>query len=262
MRYRRFLPILLALLLAWALPARADFVADPDKLPTPTGYVSDFAGMLNETTRQQLETLLTELDQKTGAQVAVLTVPSLGGLEPNDYAVRAFTHWGIGKKGKDEGVLFLIAPNDRKMFINTGYGAEGPLPDVTAHEIYTMVRDEFRAGRMNEGVAEGTVRIATILAEEHKVTLTGQVGISRPARRRMSPREVMLILLLFFVFVSIASRINRSGGRGGGMFWGGGGFGGGGFGGGGFGGGGSGGGGGFGGFSGGSTGGGGSGGGW
>lgn len=256
MRYRGLLSIAVVLLLAWAVPARADFVADPEKLPAPTGYVSDLAGMLNETTRAQLEALLTELDQKTGAQVAILTVPSLGGYEPNDFAVRAFTHLGIGKKGKDEGVLFLVAPNDRKMFINTGYGAEGPLPDVTAHEIYMMVRAEFRAGRMNEGVAEGTVRIATILAASHNVTLTGQVEIARPARKKLNARELLLILLLFFIFVSIAGRLNRfGGGRGGGMFLGGGGFGGGGFGSGGSGGG-------FGGFGGGSTGGGGAGGSW
>src|SRR5205814_7168110 len=97
--------------------------------PKPSSYVSDFAGVIDAQTRQQLESVLAELEQKTSAEVAVVTVRGLEGRDIEGYANDLFTAWGIGKKGKDNGVLFLISPQDRKMRIEVGYGLEGILPD-------------------------------------------------------------------------------------------------------------------------------------
>jgi len=263
-RFAALLPLLLAFVLAWALPARAEFNPDPRKLPRPQGYVTDFAGMLQDETRQQLEGLLTELEQKTTAEVAVVTVPSLGDQEVQPYSVALYESWKMGKKGKDNGVLFLIAPNERKLWITTGYGLEGDLPDVTLHGIYEVVRDQFRAGQMDRGVVLGTVAIAQKIAAADSVQLTGELANTRVeaphrTRRRTGPGELLFIFFIIFILIVLSNRFG--GGRRGGFTGGGpgpfffGGMGGGG-GGGGFGGGG------FGGFGGGGTGGGGAGGGW
>jgi uncharacterized protein len=261
MLFKRRLPFVLALLLLWAAPAfAAEFSGDPAKLPPPTGHVNDLAGMLSDTTSQQLEGLLVELEQKTGAQVAILTVTTLGGREPNAFGVAAYQRYGLGHKGKDDGVLFLIAPTDRKMFINTGYGVEDILPDAICQQIYVGVREYFRAGRMDAGVIAGTVTIAQVIAKSHNVTLVGHVDQEEvaPRGKRLNPGQLIMLMILLFFVISVLSRTGLLGpaiffsGRGGGF---GGGFGGGGFGGGG-------GGGGFGGFGGGSTGGGGAGGSW
>lgn len=261
MHFKRRLPLVLALLLLWAAPCfAAEFDGDPAKLPPPTGHVNDLAGMLQGATSQQLEGLLVELEQKTGAQVAVLTVTTLGGREPNAFGVAAYQRYGLGHKGKDDGVLFLIATTDRKLFINTGYGVEDILPDATCQQIYEGVRDYFRAGRMDAGVIAGTVTIAQLIAKSHSVTLSGHVDQEEAAPRRkpLTARQILQLMIILFVVISFLSRFGLLGpaiffsGRGGGF---GGGFGGGGFGGGG-------GGGGFGGFGGGSTGGGGAGGSW
>src|SRR5439155_23638625 len=116
----------------------------------------------------------------------VLTVPSLGGYEPQPYATAVFENWKPGAKDKDNGVIFLIAPNDRKMFINTGYGVEGDVPDATAHAIYEGVRDLLRAGRIQDGLLLGTRQIADALAPRYGVALSDSVSVetSPPAPPR------------------------------------------------------------------------------
>lgn len=263
----RSLLLLLALLGAWALPARSEFVADPKKLPAPTGYVNDYADIVDEPTISQLEALLKELDQKTTAQVFIVTVPSLGDYDANSFGVGVFENWKPGVKGKDNGAIFLIAPNDRKMFINTGYGLEEILPDARCAAIIGVVRPYFRAGKMSQGVAAGTLAIAAEIAAANHVQLTGnpeRAPESRRNRSRSSSASFFITLLIIIIVLNILTRSSRRS-RWGGPFigggWGGygGGFGGGGFGG--FGGGGGG-GGGFSGGGGGSTGGGGAGGSW
>src|SRR5580700_138866 len=95
----------------------------------PQGYVDDFAGVLSPAAKAQLSALCTELEQKTHAQIAVVTVKSLDGIPVEDYAVDLATKWGIGPKQADKGVLILLAVNDRKYWTSVGYGLEPILPD-------------------------------------------------------------------------------------------------------------------------------------
>src|SRR5215470_11042154 len=99
------------------------------QIPAPQGLVSDFAGVIDQPTRQQLTPLLQELKDKTGAEIAVVTVETTQPLTAFDYAVKIAEAWKPGAKGKDNGVVFLVATKDRKMFVATGYGVEGVLPD-------------------------------------------------------------------------------------------------------------------------------------
>jgi uncharacterized protein len=175
--------------------------------------------------------------------------------------MRVAEEWKPGAKGKDNGVVFLIAVKDRKLFILTGYGIEGALPDGRVGEIRDrVVVPHFRAGDMSRGIRAGTEAIASTIAEEYGVRLSG--APERPLRRQRDRASPFAVIVLFFLLLLLFGfrpllfrrRWHRRGGVFGGTF-GGGGFGGrgGGFGGGG---------GGFGGFGGGGFGGGGAGGGW
>ena len=107
-------------------------------LPKPTGHVNDFAGILDAPTRDALEQRLKDVEAKTSSEIAVATVKSLDGMSVEEYANRLFKEWGVGQAKTDNGVLILVAPNEREMRIEVGYGLEGVLPDGLAGEI----RDE------------------------------------------------------------------------------------------------------------------------
>jgi len=255
--------------------------AEPVASLRATNYVNDFAGVLDAATQARLNDLCHQVEQKAQAQIAVVTVKSLDDQDLDSYAVALYQKFGVGTKGKDRGVLVLIATADRKYKIQVGYGLEPILPDGKVGGFGREAVPLLRSGDYAGAVTLMTARVATVIAQDAGVTLENQPAMAAP-RRRPAPNAgagvVVLILILFFIVIPVLSSLFRGGGpRGGGgggaglgfllgmlLGGGGGGFGrGGGYGGGGFGGfGGGGGGGGFGGFGGGSTGGGGAGGSW
>ena len=273
---------ILWIVLAWiVLGVSVRVAAEPIASLHPSNYVNDFAGVLDAATQVRLNDLCIQVEQKAHAQIAVVTVKSLDGQDVVSYAVALYQKWGIGAKGKDRGVLILLATQDRKYWTTVGYGLEAILPDGKVGGFGREAVPLLRSGDYAGAVTLITVRVASVIAQDAGVTLENQppTGATRP---RPVPGggvgAVVVIFILFFIVISILRAIFR-GGRGGrgsggsgfwsGLLWGmllnnmgggrGGGYGGGGFGG--FGGGGGG-GGGFGGFGGGSTGGGGAGGSW
>jgi uncharacterized protein len=243
--------------------------AEPVKsLPKPTDYVSDFAHVLSPAAQQRIDLLCGQVDRQAHAQIAVVTIKSTDGEPVQQYAVDLYQAWGIGGKKTDRGVLLLFAVNDRKRWIETGYGLESILPDGKVGEIGRQMIPYLRANDFDGAVTLGVDQISQIVAADAGVTLT---PITRRARPQPAQLHVSLLQILIFGFflLLVIVFLARAGGSGIlgfliGMFLGGGGRGGG-FGGGdggGFGGGGGDGGSGFGGFDGGSTGGGGAGGDW
>ena len=231
--------------------------------PKPNHLVDDLAGMLTPDEADRLERKLVAESDSTSTQIAILTIESLNGYEIAQLAFKIGDAWGIGGPNQDNGVLILVSKNDRSVFIATGKGMEGSVPDVTAKRIVdNIIVPSFRNGDYYKGLDEATDAIIKLAAGEFVDELENK-----------GPEKIPLglIIVIIIIILLIISRINR-GGRGGYIgrrgfrpspwFWGGlgGGFGsGGGFGGGG---GGFSGGGGFGGFGGGSFGGGGAGGRW
>ena len=261
-------PVLRILLLI--VLAAITTVAQANLPAKPLGYVSDFANALSATAKAQLTALCTEVDQKTHAQIAVVTVTSLNGLEPEDYALQLASKWGVGPKQSNRGVMILWSPSDRKYFTLVGYGLEPILPDGKVGGFGREAVPLFRAGSNDAAIMLMTRRVADVIAQDSGVTLSGQA--LPPARRAVSDDNNVsglgsLLFLGFIIFV-IYMMAKRGGGsgRGGSGWWIGpmigSTMGRGGWGGGGFGGSGGGGGGGFGGFGGGSFGGGGAGGGY
>jgi uncharacterized protein len=138
-----------SLLLAAAPAARA---AD---VPYLSGRVVDEAGILDADARQQLAEVLAGYERRTSNQIAVLTLRTLDGESIEDFAERTFRTWKLGQKGKDNGVLLVVVPDDRKMRIEVGYGLEGALPDVAASRVIrNVMAPEFRAGRYAEGLSK------------------------------------------------------------------------------------------------------------
>jgi uncharacterized protein len=270
------------LLLLLLLSATYWTAAEPIASLHPTNYVNDFAGVLDAATQARLNALCQQVDQKAHAQIAVVTVKSLDGQDVVSYAVALYQKWGIGAKGKDRGVLVLLATQDHKYWITVGYGLEAILPDGKVGGFGREAVPILKSGNYAAAVTLLTARLASVIAQDAGVTLDNQPRVASP-RRHEGPgvgAVVVLLLILFFIVIPIIRAIFRGGGRGPGRggsgFWSGllwgmllnnmgggrGGYGGGGFGGFGGGGGGGFGGGGFGGFGGGSTGGGGAGGSW
>jgi uncharacterized protein len=263
--------VLLAWLGAWFVASGA-LAQQGIPQTKPAGYVNDFAGVLSQSAREQLTALCAEVDQKAHAQIAIVTVKSLGGKPVEDYAIDLATKWGVGPKQSDRGVLILVATEDHKYWTTVGYGLEPILPDGKVGGFGREAIPYFRAGNYDAALLLTTRRIADVIAQDRGVTLTGSAPA--PPRRvsETKPQQdgiggIVAILFLFF-FIFLFFKLLRGGGGGGrggsgwwvgpmigGMMGGRGGFGGGGFGGGS-------GGGGFGGFGGGSFGGGGAGGSW
>lgn len=265
-----------ALLVLCCCAAWAEKIADIKA----QGFVTDLAGVIQPETRQKIETLCAEVQQKTGAQIAVVTVKSLDGETKEDYAVDLYKHLGVGPKKDNRGVLLLIAPNDRQYRIEVGYGLEPVINDARAGDIGREMVPYLRQSDYSKAAMLAVTRIAQMIAADSNVQLNGIPAYSAraPSRGKMPWWLPLALLIGFFLLIRFLSRRGGGGppgsGFGGGRRWGGvppvifmppigrgggswgGGFGGssGGFGGGGFGG--------FGGFGGGISGGGGAGGGW
>lgn len=152
----RALRCLLPALAALSLAAQAQ----QPEVPYLSGRVVDDAEILKPDTRRRITEQLQAHERKTTNQIAVLTVPTLRGESVEEYAVRVFEHWKLGQKGKDNGVLVVVAPQDRRMRIEVGYGLEGTLTDASASRIIRdVMTPRFRAGDYDGGVAQGVAAI-------------------------------------------------------------------------------------------------------
>jgi uncharacterized protein len=242
-------------------------------LPELTKPVNDFANIIDPSEEQQLDGMIRSLQEASGDVVVIATVATSSPFAtPRDYAVELFENRGrgIGERGKDNGVLILVAVKERRVEIEVGYGLEQWITDGFAGETSRDdIAPQFRNGRFGAGLIAGTTRIVNRIADGRKVELS---GVPRPVERRRPAAGIPVpLLIVIFIALFLMSR-RRRGPRGGKRYWGRGGwsgwssgvgpFGGGAWTRGGFGGGGGGFGGGFGGFGGGRSGGGGGGAGW
>lgn len=186
----------------------------------PGTYVVDTAGVIEAGQRGRIENWLRELEQKTSAQVKVLTVRTTGGEDFFTFVHRHAEHWKLGRRGKDNGVLIALAIADREDRIHVGYGLEPVLPDSWLGTLRRQVIvPAFRQGRFSEGLFQGVVAVANKIAAAENVTLTG-IPAQRVRARNGAPRgSVFAGLFPLIIFLLIASSIRRRRRRG---LWGGG----------------------------------------
>jgi uncharacterized protein len=173
-------------------------------LPAPDGYVNDFASVLDEADESYLETFLERLERDTTAEVVVATVASLEGMTVEDYANRLFSEWSIGQARQDNGVLLLVAPGERTVRIEVGYGLEPILPDgLTGEIIRTEILPEFRAGNLPRGIGRGLNRLAQIVRRDPEAS--ARAASAAGANDRPPLWFVIPFVATFVVFGSFAA---------------------------------------------------------
>ncbi len=199
MRKRWLIPVLV--ILAACLWGFAE-----EKLPTPAGWVNDFAGVISPEYKQKISLILEELEQKTSSEIAVVTVNSISPYGEIEYARMLFDNWKPGKKGKDNGVLILVAIKERRWRIETGYEVEGILPDGLCGQIgRNQMVPYFKQGNYGEGLYYGAAAIAQIIAKDAKAALEG-VPAQTPnqySQGNASISEGLFIFIFIIVFFLI-----------------------------------------------------------
>ncbi len=183
--------------LAFLNPARA---AD---VPFLTGRVVDNAEILQPATRSRLTMALRAHEQRTTDQVVVLTVPTIGDESVEEYSAKVFETWKLGVKGKDNGVLIVIVPQDRKMRIEVGYGLEGTLTDVASSRIIrNLMTPQFKTGNYDQGVEDGTRAVIAQLEGQADVAPDGAgSNATKPSSNGFSPPMPWPMRILFGAFI-------------------------------------------------------------
>ena len=190
-------------LLLFVIPAFAHAVhaEDPKKLQY-SGYVNDFAGVLSDDAKARLTALCAEVDHQANAQIAVVTVHSLEGEPTEQFSIDLATHWGVGPKQKDRGVLILLAPNDHKYRVEVGYGLEGILPDGKVGGFGREMVPLLRQNDYGSALLLLTGRIAAVIAQDRGVTLTASPPPPRAEHER-GPNIASWIPFIIFLFFFI-----------------------------------------------------------
>lgn len=162
--------------------------------PSPPRLINDFTGTLSQSEVGILENKLVATNDSSGVQVAVVMLSTLEGYPIDDYAFKLAQQWGIGQKDKNNGVLLLISVNERKIYIATGYGLEGVMPDALCRRIVDdNIRPYFKQQRYFEGIDEGTTQIMNLARGDYKA--------SAPVKksRKQFPYAAVIIIAVIFI---------------------------------------------------------------
>src|SRR6267154_4000743 len=212
----RKISLIPAVLLPCLLLFSASFCAAEDiKKIHPAGYVSDLAGVIRPEAKERLEALCAEVEQKTGAQMATVTVQSLEGKSVENYAVDLFKQLGVGSKKDSRGVLLLVAPNERKYRIEVGYGLEPVINDARAGDAGRAMVPFLRANDYGTATVVATHHLAKHIADDAGVTLN---GLPPAVRSRNGGGNngfpVFWVFLGLIILLRVIGSLSGRGGRG------------------------------------------------
>lgn len=167
--------------------------------PSPPKLVNDFTNTLTPDQKQALENKLVAINDSTSTQIAVVIIPSLNGNDISDYNVKLGRAWGVGGKEFSNGVVLLIAKDDRKLNIATGYGVEGALPDITCkHIIDEVIVPNFKGDDYYRGIDEGTDAIIQAVKGEY----TAPKGYGK---KRISGGRIVFIIIMIIIFLIVSA---------------------------------------------------------
>ena len=207
MKTSLFKYMLAALLIFTGIQANSQEGEFPRR-PQPPRMVNDFAGMMSQGERQKLEQKLVEFNRQTSTQIAVVTMNDIHGYAISDYAVRLAEQWGIGQKGRDNGILILVNPTNNKVFIATGYGLEGAVPDAIANRIVDQeIIPSFKQGNFFQGLDQATNVLISLTKGEY--TAQDYRKKTGGERQSQAPYPIGLLFLLVIIF-SVIGRIKRA----------------------------------------------------
>jgi uncharacterized protein len=198
------------LLLGFVLRAGVAFSADL-KFPPLMGRVVDDAGILSPSTISELDEMLAQHEHTTSEQIVVATLGSLQGHSIEDYGYQLGRSWGIGQKGKNNGAILIVAPNEHKVRVEVGYGLEGQLTDAASRVIIeNYITPQFRKGDFNAGVLAGTGAILRALGDDAAANLHSEAQpIAQPSEINSPSFSPLLWLLLIVIILFIVSRRSR-----------------------------------------------------
>ncbi|MFA4857807.1 MAG: TPM domain-containing protein, partial [Candidatus Margulisiibacteriota bacterium] len=201
--------------LFFLLNALALSVSAEVQFPAASGWVNDFAGVLSPAEKSSLNSIAQSLKDKTGAEMAIAIVKTASPLDPKLYTVKLLEKWGIGQKGKDNGVLVLLAADEHRIEIEVGYGLEGVLPDALCGQILDQYAiPYFKQGQFGQGLLETARALSAVIAKEAMPQKT--VSPSAAESSTESP-DLSYIFLAVVVVLIIFAIIFRKAGS---MFWG------------------------------------------
>ncbi len=171
-----------------------------DDVPGYSGYVNDYAILITEKDKASMESVAKEVEEKTGAQIAVLTVKSMSPYTSIDeFGMAVAEKWKVGEKDKDTGIIIILAMEERKVRIEVGYGLEGIINDAKADRIIdNTMMPYFRGGDFSAGLRRGVFKIADIIGTELNVELDEQIKM-----QDNTFTERLCMLIFFIIFVSI-----------------------------------------------------------
>lgn len=177
---------------------------DAAELPMPSHYVEDYAGVIEASHEKSLNGILQELEQKTGAQYIILTVQTTGGLPIEQFSIELAQKWQLGQKGKDNGILFVLAAKDRRYRFEVGYGLEGFVTDGYCGRVGREVLAPYlKKGSYSEGIYQANLQIVEKIAKGAGVSLTGMPelapGPAGGVRRGLPCCGVLPFLFLFLI---------------------------------------------------------------
>jgi uncharacterized protein len=208
----RLIALLLAAVLAVLQLASPAFAAPT--YPPLTGRVSDAAGVLPADVAAALETRLKALEDTTGTQLVVATVADLEGYEIEDYGVGLLRAWGIGQKGTNNGAILLVAPAQRKLRIEVGYGLEGTLTDAMSSQIIRRtIVPRIKAGDMAGGIVAGADELIQLLQlpPDQQLQAAASAAQAQPKARQGPGLGALVWLIILIVWIFLASRPGRRG---------------------------------------------------
>lgn len=224
MQFMKIFPLFFIFLLFFPIVLAVEY-------PSPTGYVNDYAEIFSEQEKQEMTSILERIDKNTTVEIAVLTVKSLEGIPKDDYAVEIFKKWGIGKKDINNGLLILIAPNEREYRIEVGYGLEGTITDIQAGIIGRKnFVENFKLEKYGTGVYDAILDLKgfiekdpTVVSEIQKYSKTGQKkagyfsgmmtvlfllmilsGILKAATKKQSKKKATVVKILSGILLLLA----------------------------------------------------------
>src|SRR5207245_7000044 len=188
-------------LLCAALLSAGLALAEDSQSIHPTGYVTDLAGVIGAQKKAALQALSTELEQKTGAQMAIVTVRSLDGESVDSYAVDLYKQLGVGSKKDNRGVLLLLAPNHPKYRLEVGYGLEPVINDARAGDAGRAMVPLLRQGDYSAAIDTATWTLAKYIADDRGISLAGQPPAPPQRREREHSSPISLWAIFFVIWI-------------------------------------------------------------
>lgn len=199
--------LIVALLFSFSL---ITFAETPLPSPTNYKYVNDYVGILTQDQKEKIISIGKELEDKTGAQAVTVIIDSTNGEPIEEYALKLFRTWGIGQKNKDNGLLVLVAINDRSWRVEVGRGLEGAIPDALSNRVMqSLATDNFIEGNYGEGILNSYSSFSDLIAEEYNVTLSKSLNITIPKENNLKKTPLFTSVGFLGVLLLLDLILNR-----------------------------------------------------